>query len=218
MKNQEFFILEPAVDTKETGSVYPQVEMVEGYDFKAIDSVHKIRYHEFPDFQPNLSFKLTKGANLTDLLSHGAISSYGFLASNKFIDFLKEFTLPEFRIYPASVKLINQTLTHYSWIQFIVKNPIEINWKESSFYVKRLTKVIGGIHLNSYKDFIEKSNDMGRFKSIRYTSLKLTKIPHLDIFTLPFGSDIYVSKKFKKSFSSENFSAINFSTEQNVFL
>lgn len=208
MDNQEFFILTTAVDTIETGVFYPQVEMIAGYDFKTIDSVHKIGYREFPDFQPNLSFKLKRGAKLTDLLSHGAISSHGFLASSKFIEFLKKRNLPKFRVYPASVKLDNQILTHYSWIQFILKYPIEINWKESLFYIKRLTKIVGGIDLNSYQDYLEKANDLNLFKSIRYASLKFAEPLVLDIFTLPFSSRIFASKKLYNLIIESNFEGI----------
>ena len=69
----QFYILQPAVNIPETGNAFPAAESFDDYDFDGPRSVHKLTFREMPDFEPDIRFKLAKGAKLTDVMSQAAI-------------------------------------------------------------------------------------------------------------------------------------------------
>lgn len=91
------------VATEGIGRAFPQHQtMGPGYDYDAPDSVHNLRYHEAPDFVPNLeTIVIEAGAKLTDLLSSVPLSDHAHLVSERLYSLLLEFQMPPHRYIPA---------------------------------------------------------------------------------------------------------------------
>ena len=116
-----FHTFQPACNTIETGSEYPQVQkMAPGYDYRAANSVYALSkaVEKFPDFTPNFDYFVAQGkAKLTDLLSVATVNG-GFLISNRFKFLLEKFNIAQHRFYPAKVSYKKQLYDYY-WMHII---------------------------------------------------------------------------------------------------
>jgi hypothetical protein len=194
----QYYILKPAVDTPETGRAYPAVESYPDYDFNGPRSVHKLRFRELPDFEPDIRFKLAKGANLTDMLSQATISAHGFLISKRLKLFFDQSNIMPATYYTVKVEDNNGIKHDYFWMHLVWKDDDHfIDWSSSTFVVKRFSVVEGEITLNSYSDYIEKSKSIGKLKIIKFTNLNIYPIPY-QLFTIPIGTDIYTNEALAK--------------------
>ena len=85
----QYYLLKPAVGTKETGKHILVVESYEDYDFNAPNSVYKSDSDFFPNFVPDIRFKLAKYAKLCDVM--GGFERYWIpIAGNAISDFLTQ--------------------------------------------------------------------------------------------------------------------------------
>jgi hypothetical protein len=191
--SEQYYILSPAVGTKETGMAYPAVESYDNYDFNAPNSVHKIKFNEFPDFEPDIRFKLAKGAKLCDMMGQATISGHGFLISERLKVVLESANTVPCKFYYATIE--EKGIFHkYYWAHFVWKeNYNHIIWRKSDFIVKKFSKNEGSIFINSYEDYKQKSIDIGKIKLIQYTSMGVSNIP-FDFFTLPLEINLVGNK------------------------
>src|ERR1700744_5226288 len=116
-----YYIFEPACNTPETGSVYPQVQnMAPEYNYKSSNSVYALTksVNAFPNFTPDLDyFVVHSKARLTDLLSATPIDG-GFLISAPFKMLLEKFNLTTHRFYTAKV-LYKKEFYEFYWLHII---------------------------------------------------------------------------------------------------
>ena len=191
---QEYYILKPAVDTPETGNAYPAAESYDDYDFKGPHSVHKLNFREFPDFAPDIRFKLAKGAKLTDMLSQAAISAHGFLISPRLKEAFEQFKIVPHQYYPATIEDHQGNLHQYFWMHLVWEIGKEfIDYNNSIFFKRKFSKNLGCLKINSdeeIKTLLEEFN--GRFM-IGFEAIKLIELPPFELFPVPYNIDIVMN-------------------------
>ena len=208
----EYYILKPAVDTPETGNVYPAVESYDDYDFNAPNSVHKLRAREFPDFEPDIRFKLAKGAKLTDMLSQAAINAHGFLINKKLKAAFEQFNVVPHKYYPAKIEDHQGNTHQYFWLHLVWNESTDtINYKNSSFFIRRGLRNIGKIEIDSFEDFNMKNNEMGAVNFIDYDFVSLKGSISFDIFLINHGVDIFISEKIAYDLKNQKISGLDIS-------
>lgn len=207
--NTQYYILSPAVGTKETGMAYPAVESYDDYDFDAPNSVHKLRSREFPDFTPNIRFKLTKGAKLCDMMGQASINAHGFLISEKLLSVIKNCNIVSHKFYTATIE-VNEVLHSYYWIHFVWNESIQkIDYKSSSFFIRRGLRNIGKIDIESFDDFNNKNKEMGAVNFIDYDKIVLFDSIIYDIFPIYHGTEIYISENMMNTLKKENLTGLD---------
>lgn len=204
----EYYILKPAVDTTETGNAYPAVESIEGYDFNATNSVHKLKSREFPDFEPDIRFNLAKEAQLCDILSQATINAIGLIASPNFIKLISTLNSIPYKLYPTFIN-DNNIIKQYSWCHFIWKERFDvIDYKATEFYITE-NAIKKTIPVNTSVEFKQKRKDFGFFTPLQTDNLVLKPID-FDIFISPLKTDLLISQKTKSLIESKNISGISF--------
>jgi hypothetical protein len=190
----QFYILKPAVGTKETGMAYPAVESYDDYDFNGPNSVYKLDSDFFPDFIPDIRFKLAKGAKLCDVMGQSTISACGLLVSQNVKDILELFNLISHKYFSATIE---GSQTPYYWIHLVWEDGINfLDFKSSKFKIKRASKDFGEIEITSLSDLHSKQGELGFIKMIHnyeYTFLN----PNFDLFIHPLNKTIFVSENLK---------------------
>ncbi|NOS93059.1 MAG: hypothetical protein HOP30_14140 [Cyclobacteriaceae bacterium] len=192
-----YYIIKPAVGTDETGNAYPAVESYPDYDFNASSSVHKLSFHEFPDFNPDIRFKLTKGAKVCDVIAQGAISACGLLVSEKLKKMLEAENLVPHKYCNATIEVNKDKFEPYYWLHFVWPDGIKyLDFKKSKFKIKRASKDLGEIQISNLNDLHSKQGELGFIKMIHnyeYTFLN----PNFDLFVHPLNKTIFISEKLK---------------------
>lgn len=203
-----YYILKPAVDTPETGSAYPAVESYSDYDFDGPNSVHKLNFTEFPDFTPDIRFKLAKGARLTDMLSQAAISAHGFLINKKLKNALQQFNIVPHKCYPAKIEDHQGNIHNYFWMHLVWEEGIDlIDYKDSVFFTRKFSNNLGYIKLSSDEDFWAKKEEMGSRYMIGIERLKFKHKPSYHLIVIPYKTDIIIDEPLKNGLS--NYSGID---------
>lgn len=196
-----YYIIKPAVDTPETGNAYPAAESYDDYDFNAPNSVHKLNFREFPNFEPDIRFKLAKGAKLTDMLSQAAISAHGFLINEKLKNAFEQFKIVPHKYYPATVEDHQGNVHQYFWLHLVWKKSTEpINFPHSKFRVRKFSKILDHLQLNSYEEFKNKSEELGHIKTIDFENLVISNVDY-DIFILGLSINVYTNENTRKTLS-----------------
>ncbi len=77
--------------------------VIDGYNFKAQNSVHNISFHELPDFNPDIRFRLSQNSKLTSICSQAAIASFGFIMHKELINFLSNYDLPKNKSFNTTI-------------------------------------------------------------------------------------------------------------------
>lgn len=198
--NTHYYLLSPAVGTKETGNAYPTVESYEDYDFKSVNSVYNLESDKFPDFTPDIRYKLAKGAKLCDLMEKTNISACGLLVNEKIKEVFEQFNLIPHKYYPATIE-DKGTIYKYYWVHFVWVEGINfLDFKNSKFKIKRASRDLGEIEVYSLADLHSKQGELGFIKMIHnyeYTFLN----PNYDLFIHPLNKDIFVSENLKTKMS-----------------
>lgn len=203
----EYYILKPAVDTPETGSGYPAAASYPDYDFKAPNSAHKLNFREFPDFEPDIRFKLAKGAKLTDMLSQAAISAHGFLINEKLKNAFEQFNIVPHKYFPATIEDHQGNFHNYFWMHIVWDYQSIVNWEQSSFYHMNYDEKIN-LKFSSKKDYEQKKKELGMFIPIQVDHLSLEKPKH-DIFIHPFQASILTTENVVKILRSIEISGLS---------
>lgn len=206
---EKFYVLKPAVDTEETGSAYPAVESFNDYDFNAPKSVYKLNSNELPNFEPEIRFKLAKGAKLCNLLGQGTISAKGLLVDDNFKTVIEQSNTIPFKSFNAYIKDSQEQIKKYNWIHFLWREGIEyFNFNKSKFKVKRASKDLGDIQIDSYLDLQTKQGELGFIKMIHnYESVM--KNPNFDLFLHPLNGTIYITETLKRKIEQLHLTGID---------
>jgi hypothetical protein len=192
----QYYILKPAVDTPETGRAYPAVESYPDYDFNGPRSVHKLRAGEFPDFEPDIRFKLARGAKLCDMMSQATINADGFIISEKLKNIFESINSVPFKIFDVPIEHKGEQYNYY-WIHFCWKESYKyLKFEESDFYARRFSQILGKVVIKSEEDIINERDKLDIAGLIDYNSLKI--LPNkLDILTFRYSTKIYITQRFK---------------------
>lgn len=210
-----YYLLKPAVGTKETGKAYPAVESYEGYDFNAPNSVHKIRFDEFPDFMPDIRFMVAKGAKLCDMMGQATINANGFLVSENLKSVFDKSSIIPHKYYPATIK--DKELKHnFFWIHFVWNEGLSfVDFNQTSFNVTEFGRIIEPIKINSYEDLERKQKQLGVIKMI-YAEKIVMKNPGLDLFSNPINLGIYINEKLKHHIESIKPTGVSIQENDNI--
>lgn len=194
--NNQYYILKPAVGTKETGMAYPAVESFEDYDFKGFNSVYNLDSDCFPDFTPDIRFKLAKGAKLCDVMGQGTISACGLLINEKVKEVLEQFNLIPHKYFSATIE--DKGVIHqYFWVHFVWEDGIKhLDFENSKFKIKRASKDLGEVEIGSLAELHSKQSELGFMNMIHnyeYTFFN----PNFNLFIHPLNKTIFVSDELK---------------------
>lgn len=207
----KFYKIEPAVGTKETGIGYPAAKMISGYSFSAPDSVHRINNYSIPDFTPNISFELSKGSNLCDVMTEVAMPGIGFLISEKLKLFLQNFNLGQHQFFKGKIKDNHHEYDYY-WLHLIWNNRHEIvDFSNSSFYKEKHGNNLGELIIDSIEDYKKVKKEIGSKYIIGFDYLSILHRPQFDLWPIPFRGSIIISEKLKKAIENTGFSGIDIS-------
>lgn len=202
----KYYILKPAVDTPETGHVFPAADSYDDYDFNAPNSVHKLLNHQLPNFTPDLRFKLKHGAKPVDLLSEAAFKSAGLLASEEFVGFVRGFNLIPYKILSVDIEFKKKYLKYYR-IHFVWDDwSLFVDWNKTNFQEFKDGKFIP-IEINSYTEYITEVNK-SKFFRIRPVNPVISDTPY-DLFNHPFIGKNQISLKLKAALENSNLKGIS---------
>lgn len=224
-----YYIIKPASDNSETGSVYPQVQkMSPGYDYKATNSVHALsrEVEDFPSYEPNLDYFVVKEkAKLSDLLSVAVVYG-GLLISSRFKALLEQFHLPKHRFYPAKVNHKKQFHEYY-WMHIISDFSDFIDYPDSTFIIYyNYSHTLGTIAISSREELEEKrkkvkEDNPGKTITIwaKELHLKNSFDRTLDLFNIAnFDSNTYISHSLKETIHKEKITGCEITSAKNVFI
>lgn len=205
-----YYILKPAVDTSETGNAYPAADSYDDYDYEAPNSVHKLNFREFPDFEPDIRFKLAKGAKLTDMLSQAAISAHGFLINEKLKDAFERFKIVPHKYYPATVEDHDGNFHQYFWMHLVLEERFELlNFEKTNFFaVKKGSKEY--FEIKTPEEFQEKRKELGFFSPLKIENGVLNQTDY-DLMLHPLKANELASLTIKDYFSNnDSFAGLDF--------
>src|ERR1700722_5929789 len=215
-----YFVFEPACNTSETGSEYPQVQnMAPGYNYKGSKSVYALTksVDAFPDFTPDLDyFFVHSKAKLTDLLSVTPVDG-GFLISAPFKMLLEKFNLTGHRFYAAKV-LYKKEFHEFYWLHIISNLTSFVDYPKSTFFVyHNYTHNLGYVNIKSKDDFdikkaqIKKDNPDKTITIWAETIFLNDRFNHsLDLFAIgSFDRNYYVSDRVKTAIENGKITGCN---------
>jgi hypothetical protein len=192
-----YFIVKPAVGTQETGHAYPAVESYPDYDFNSPNSVYKLDSDRFPNFQPNIRFKLANQAKLCDMVAQGTISACGLLISERLKKLLETENLVPHKFFPATIEINEGKTEQYYWLHFVWPDGINyLDFQKSKFKVKRASKDLGEIEIENLNDLHSKQGELGFIKMIHNYEYTFHD-PNFDLFIHPLNKIIFISEKLK---------------------
>jgi hypothetical protein len=200
LANQEFFRLKAAFDTKETGKTYPAVDCPVDYNFKTQNSVHNFRANTYPDFEPDIRFILNKGAKLCDILKQVTIPGNGLLISQRAKSIFEQFKLIPHVFFEGTVEVNGVKHTYY-WMHLVWPEGINfLDFSKSKFKIKRFSRVLGEVSVNSITEMYEKQNEL-EFGTLVVNYESVFTLIEYDLFTHPLNGTIYISNKLKLAIS-----------------
>lgn len=206
--DQQYYILKPSLDEKETGKVYPAVISYPDYDFDGPRSIYKIRSDQFPDFVPDLRFKLARGAKLCDMMTEAASSFTGLLISTNIFKILNDFYICPHRYYDVMIET-KTGVEKYYFIHFVWNEGVNnIDYKNSEFVISEFGNITNSIKIISFEELLSKQNEIGRFKMISFTKTKYYSSP-FDLFINPINLKIIITEKIKQKLIEEKISGLN---------
>ena len=206
----EFYIIKPAVNTKETGSAYPQSGLCLNYDKNSQNSIRNLKSFELPNFQPNFNyFELDTKANLTDLLS-ASMMQYGLMISEDLKSLITEFNIQEYQTFEVPVYSIKNTHQYY-WLHFgetdILSN---INFPKSNFAICEFGVKKDNITIESYEHYQSTLSSISSMSNIKAELISINSAPNYDLFVIPFIDGlIYLSNNLKSAIEQSNLTGID---------
>ncbi|MEZ4922160.1 MAG: hypothetical protein R2780_03225 [Crocinitomicaceae bacterium] len=191
----KFYIIKPAVDTEETGHVYPAVQSAPDYNFNTENSIHRLNHHEFPDFEPNFTFHLSEGARVCDLMGQATISASGLLISERLKNLLVEFNIAPHKLFPINI-VGNGTSYNYYWLHIVWKEIEDlIDYNQSKFFKKRGPRNLGELKIKSRDDYWHQKKELGSRFLIGFEKIKFLRVPNFDVWVMPFRGDIICNEE-----------------------
>jgi hypothetical protein len=215
-----FYTIEPAVNTSETGSAYPQIQkMSPGYNYNLPNSVYALdrKTTEFPDFTPNLDyFVLHNRAKLSDILSASVLNSCGFIVSEKFKKLIEGFNIMPHQFYDANVYYKKEKHPYY-WMHIIGNMYSFVDYKKSVFFIyHNFSHNIGYISIDSFEDYLMQKEKIETNNPTKTVTVWAEKIhlnnnfgSTLDFFKIGrFNSQYFISNRLKLKLQENNITGV----------
>ena len=194
----KYYKLRPAVDTPETGHVYPALESIDNYNFNSPNSVYKLDSSVFPDFTPDIRYKLAKGAKLCDIMEKSNISACGLIINERVKTIFESANLIPHKYYLATIEN-KDVLFQYYWVQFVWEDALMyLDFKNSKFKINEFGNDLGEIEILDYADLLKKQTDLGFMKMI-YNYESAMYQTNYDLFIHPLNKTIYISDTLKNA-------------------
>lgn len=204
-----YYTLFNAVDTDETGPIYPQIEF-ENSNEKEIDPVLQINKTRCGVKPPDdLIFDYfevkNKAVNLTDILSSSFTTFRGFVISKKLLEIFIDSNIGDYKTYDITLKRNDKIISDYKYFHLISNMQELVSYQKSEFIYKEFDKesYLKGT-INSYQelqDFFLKNVRLQSGKDLTPKKIVLKKeFPKdLDMFNVNiYGEyDIIVSEKLR---------------------
>ena len=214
IKNK-YYKLGPVVDTPETGHVYPAVESIDNYDFNSPNSVYKLDSSVFPDFTPDIRYKLAKGAKLCDIMANGNISACGLLINERVKKIFESANLIPHKYYFATIKNKDAVFQYY-WTHFVWEDALKyLDFKNSKFRINEFGNDLGEIEILDYADLLKKQTDLGYMKMIYNYKCTMYQT-NLDLFIHPLNKTIYISEKLMNTILYEKITGAEITLADNL--
>lgn len=224
-----YCIFKPAINSTETGPVYPQVQkMSPDYDYDAPNSVHRLsrEVDKLPDYEPNIDYLILHGkAKPSDLLSVTPISN-GFLVSEKLKTIFEQFNLPTHRFYPAKVQHKTQFYNYY-WLHIICNLTDKVEYPKSTFFVYyNFSKNMGYVDVASKDDLLQKrqklkADNPGKTVTIwaEKITLKHSSNKNLDLFEIgTFDANYYISEPLQQALIKAKITGYSITPASNLII
>lgn len=153
----KFYQIENQVDTDEVGrNIYPQTDgLVGNATFSSNTSYSLLSYHNMPEeFIPLETIKLANSAKQSDFISTAIISGYGFIVSDRVKNIILEHIIVNHKFFKIPIIHRQNELNNYNWLHLFQPKQEYIDFKKSTFQVKRFSNIIKEeIQFKSIEDY-----------------------------------------------------------------
>ena len=187
-----YHVLTHDANAYETGRVFPQAS------FFDLEAASALRFNTFAEESPDLRFKLSEAAKLTDSLGQATIADLGLLISERFREVLSPFRLMDHRLYEAPLVSQSEPLIYY-WLHLPSRQALHwVDFSRSTFWVVEAGFRDRPIRLNSLEEYerVHAEQDHLHWIDIDRIALNGAFDSALDLFTLPLLSrDVFVSDR-----------------------
>ncbi|MFK7969512.1 MAG: hypothetical protein AB8F95_04050 [Bacteroidia bacterium] len=194
------YIIKTKTD-KSIGSLYPQVESI------SKNFTHLLNFHEIPEEQFTLEFKLKEGAILTDIISQASINANGLLINMKTRELISKFNLLKHAFLPVNVFVGSESLQYY-WLHIADLDLINhIHYSKSKFYRTEFGFREEDLALESFEDYKIKKDLYGKNGTIEPDLLVVDQniIDTYDLIAFPYHDNkIYISEILHAKLSENN--------------
>lgn len=188
------------------GKKYPQVDCLCPLTESQISPWNKLLCN------PNLSFKLKKGAVMSDYISTTAGPECDMLISPRLYESIRHFNVMSYQIFPVIIDSCKDKL-EYLWLHFYGLAFIDsIDYKKSSFIRTEWTIPQVPIELESFSQYQQlKLKDKSGAWGVTFDSLILRDNSTIwDLFfPFPFDSTIFISERLAEELFKSNYTGLS---------
>jgi len=220
--------LKPAVDTEETGPVYPHIDeyIVNEGDLDTVKLLQSLSNEIPPPTDIRLPIFIIRDSNikLCDFLSSFRLSQNGLVISKRARTVLELFNLNNVKHYPIKIDFNGRIIEDYYYMHVYSHKSNCILLEKSSFFLATLTKRrIQNIGvLNSYSELRSQIEFAKKnLKLIRSDKLILDKtcIGESDLFRIgDVDWDICISERLASALINYNLTGLDIAPKENVFM
>ena len=190
----------------ETGKKYPQVECLRSFAASQINPWNNLPCN------PDLRFKLRRGAVISDFLSTTAGPGCDMLISPELYESIRHFNVMPHQIFSVTVET-NKDVREYLWVHLYGPSFVDsIDYDKSSFVRTEWTIPQEPISLESFSQYqqLKLKDKTGAF-GVTFDSLALRdKNTILDLFfPFPFDSTIFISERLTDELIRSNYTGLS---------
>jgi hypothetical protein len=214
----EYFIIEHAVDTEETGSTDMQVIWKNPHKLKKnpLLIINSLASNEYPpdEFFPFDYLELNKGAKLSDLMSSPFYN--GFIVSDKLKSIFENSNIKSYKFYDIKLLHKRKEVKGYYYFHSASCLKDKIDFAKTKFYIGNL---LGNrirdlnIELNSAEEVVELQKTLKFGEEViwpKYFYLSNSFPFSLDLFRLCVHNySIFISKKLKQIIEENNITGVD---------
>ncbi len=187
------------------GKKYPQVDCLCPFTASQISPWNKLLCN------PDLKFKLKKGAIMSDYISTTAGPGCDMLISPELYDCIRLFNVMPYQVFPALIDA-NKDIREYLWLHLYGLPFVDlIDYNKSSFIRTEWTIPQDSIALESFSQYQQlKSQDKTGAFGVTFDSLTLKDSIIWDLFfPFPFDSTIVISERLADELIKSNYTGLS---------
>ena len=188
------------------GNKYPQVDCLSHFTASQISPWNKLLCN------PDLKFKLKKGAVMSDYISTTAGPECDMHISPELYECIRHFNVMPHQIFPVTVET-NKDVREYLWVHLSGPSFVDsIDFDKSSFIRTEWTIPQEPISLESFSQYqqLKSQDETGAF-GVTFDSLTLRdRSTILDLFfPFPFDNTIFVSERLADDLIKSNYTGLS---------